>query len=173
MEVILLDNDIEVAHGENVSSSTRRMSIMNDYDEIEFGRRIDVLIHQSQYNNEIEFCGIEFKTQAASDTMLQYQQSKNIRINATMLNDIIGTTKDNSNSNIYIDWWGTSGYMVELFKYKNCFVAHHISSLHIPISLLELDEFRSTVKYLYKWRGQLIKSSHEIKLALFKDKRKI
>lgn len=61
---------------------------------------------QTQYQHDIEFCGIEFKTQAANDSLLQYQQSKNIRINATMLNDIIGITKDKRVSNFYMDWWG-------------------------------------------------------------------
>ncbi|KAI7898443.1 uncharacterized protein BX663DRAFT_258038 [Cokeromyces recurvatus] len=70
------------------------MAIINEYDKTEFGRTIDVLIHQTHYEHEIELCGIEFKTQAANDTLLQYQQSKNIRTNATMLNDNIGITKD-------------------------------------------------------------------------------
>ncbi|CAO3674767.1 unnamed protein product [Rhizopus stolonifer] len=149
------------------------MTIINDYGNTEFGRRIDVLISlQTQYKHEIEFCGIEFKTQAANDSLLQYQQSKNIRINATMLDDIIGITKDKCISNIYMDWWGTSGYIIQLFKQKDYFVAQYISSIHIPSSLLELDDFRTTFKYLFKWRCHLMKSSKKIRLALFQNKRK-
>ncbi|KAI8084081.1 uncharacterized protein B0P05DRAFT_445455, partial [Gilbertella persicaria] len=100
----------------------------------------------------IEFCGIEFKTQAANDSLLQYQQSKNIRINATMLKGITGITKDHCISNIYMNWWDTNGYIIQLFKQKDYFVAQCISSMHIPSSLLELDDFRTTLKHLLKWR---------------------
>lgn len=159
MEVVLCNTNIEIDDGETVSDASRRMAIINNYDKTEFGRRIDVLIHQTQYEHEIEFYGIEFKTQAGSDTLLRHQQSKNIRINATMLNDVIGITKDKCVSNAYMDWQETSGYMVQLYKQKNYFVTHHIFSMHIPSSLLELDYFRTTLKYLYKWRCQLLKSS--------------
>lgn len=124
------------------------MSIINEYDSTEFGRRIDILIHQTQYEQEVELCGIEFKTQLANDTILQYQQSKNIRINATMLNDNVEITKDVQVSNIYMDWWGTSGYMIQLFKQEEYFFAQHISSLHIPTSLLELNDFKTTLRVL-------------------------
>ncbi|KAI9252720.1 hypothetical protein EDC94DRAFT_525624, partial [Helicostylum pulchrum] len=44
--------------------------------------------------------------------------------------------------------------------------------LHIPSTFLELDAFRSTQKYLFKWRQEMICSRQKISLALFKNKRK-
>lgn len=105
--MVLHNTNIKIDDGEMVSDASKRMAIINDYGNTEFGRRVDMLISlQTQYQHDIEFCGIEFKTQAANDSLLQYQQSKNIRINATMLNDIIGITKDKRVSNFYMDWWG-------------------------------------------------------------------
>lgn len=75
-----------------------------------------------------------------------------------MLNEIITITKNKYNSSIYMDWWETSGYMIELVKQEDYFIAHHISSLHIPNSLIELGEFKNTLKYLFKWFYHLKKN---------------
>lgn len=42
----------------------------------------------------------------------------------------------------------------------------------IPIAPIETDEFKETVKYLFRWVQHLIKQSQTIQLALFKDKRR-
>lgn len=172
LEIVLNDTDIDVDDGENVSNSTRRMAILNQYDEKGFGRRIDLITHEYHSSHDIEYCGIEFKKESVNTSLLQHQQSKNIRINGTILNDSILLTKDLSQGCIFMDWFGPTGYMVELFKYKNCHVAYHISSLHLPTTLLELDDFRETVKHLYKWKTKLVEVSRGMKLALLKDKRK-
>lgn len=57
-------------------------------------------------------------------------------MHVTMLNDIIGITKDRRVSSIYMDWWSTSVYSLQLFKQNDYFVARYISSIHIPGSLV-------------------------------------
>lgn len=132
------------------------MSIINDYGNADFGRRINVMISlQTQYQQEVEFCRIEFKTEAANESKLQYQQSKNIRINTTMLNDIIGITKDKSVDSIYMDWWDTSGYVIQLFKEKDHFVAQYISSVHTQALYWNLIVSKHCQKYV-----QMVFSPH-------------
>jgi Fe-S cluster assembly scaffold protein SufB len=88
-DITLVDTNIELTDGESLSGSTKRMSIVNEEDDAEFGRKIDVLVNEEQYHHVVEFCGIEFKTEEATDNILSCQHSKNARINSTMLNGII------------------------------------------------------------------------------------
>lgn len=74
--------------------------------------------------------------------------------------------------NVNMNWRRPSGYMVQLYKYQGTYIAHHVASLHILLALMELDDFRYTLKYLYKWHQHLIKISRQIKLALFSIKRR-
>lgn len=148
------------------------MAILNEYHQNDFGRRIDLLVHRIDYDNDAELCGIEFKTKNASNSTLKYQQSKSIRINAIILNDLIAITNEKSTSSIYMDWFGDTGYMVELFKHEDYYIAHHLASLHIPSSLLELEEFKITLKHLHSWSKHLVKVGKEIRLSLLANKRK-
>lgn len=61
----------------------------------DFGRKIDVLVHNSCYGIQNEYCCIEFKRQDAKAKLLTYQQSKAIRINGAILTELIGKAKDN------------------------------------------------------------------------------
>ncbi|KAL7320067.1 hypothetical protein PS15m_003136 [Mucor circinelloides] len=71
-----------------------------------------------------------------------------------------------------MEWSGPTGYMAELFKFEDVYVAHHIAPLHLPLSLIELDDFRSDLMLLYKWRDHLTKCSQIAKLGLIRNKRK-
>lgn len=71
-----------------------------------------------------------------------------------------------------MDWSGPLGYMVGLFKFQDVYVVHYIAPLHLPLSLIELDEFRSDLTFLYKWRNYLTESSQLAKLRLVQSKKK-
>jgi len=77
---------------------------------------------------------VQFKTHSASDSLQEYQQLKSIQANATILNDLISLTKDATKECIYMDWSGPTGYMVELFKFEDVYVAHHFVPLRLPLS---------------------------------------
>lgn len=51
-----------------------------------------------------------------------------------------------------MDWKERIAYIAQLFYFQGAVVAHQIDSLYIPKLLLELDDFRSTLKRLYKWK---------------------
>lgn len=167
-----MGSGIDMIDGECVPESTKRMSILNQYDAAQLGRRADILIYESYQSVDIEYAVVEFKTHSASESIQEYQQAKNIRTNATILNGFISLTKDATRGCVYMDWSGQVGYMVELFKFEDVYVAHHIAPLHLPLSLIELDEFRSDLTLLYKWRNYLAESSQIAKLGLVQSKRK-
>ncbi|KAG1151367.1 hypothetical protein G6F37_008644 [Rhizopus arrhizus] len=110
---------------------------------------IDVLIHNSCYGIRNEYCCIEFKRQTAKTGLLTFQQSKNIRINGAILNDLIARTNADDIYLIYMDFWGTDGYVAGLKLFENVHLVHQIGSIHFPVSLIELKDFRATIKLLY------------------------
>ncbi|CAO3692372.1 unnamed protein product [Rhizopus stolonifer] len=62
--------------------------------------------------------------------------------------------------------------MAQLFFFQDVVVAHQVDSLYIPKLLLELDNFQSTLKWLYAWKEKKVKTSNEIRLAAFEEQRK-
>jgi hypothetical protein len=150
LQAFLDDTRVILKAGETVSVLTQRMQIINDGDTT-YGRRIDILVacDLETDNDDVEICSIEFKKSNITTATLQQQQNKNLRINACILNDIHLFTENTDHQLIYFDFAGKSAYMVQLYRYENCFVAHKIGSFHLIGSLVELKQLRKSVKSLY------------------------
>ncbi|CEP11284.1 hypothetical protein [Parasitella parasitica] len=152
-------DNISIESGETVSEATSRAAAANNYSTSDFGRRIDILIHNSCYKSRNEYSCIEFKRQDAAMGLLTMQQSKNIRLNGATLTDLRAKASADDMFIIYMDFWGADGYIVGLTLFENVHLADQISSVHMPVSLIELEDFRSTLKYLYKWRQNILHQS--------------
>lgn len=116
MNIILFEDedDIAIYDGETISQASQRMKILNQ-DEVDSGRRMDMLSKTKYNDTVIEICSTEFKKLAASTTTCNQQQSKNIRINSTIAYNICNITKKKRLPIEYMDWRGRVGYMVQLF----------------------------------------------------------
>lgn len=125
LQALLDDTHILLKSGETVSVSTQRMQIINDGDTT-YGRRIDILVACDV--DDVEICSIEFKKPDVTTTTLHQQQNKNLRINTCILNDIHLFTENTDRQLIYFDFAGKSAYMIQLYRYENCFVGHKIGS---------------------------------------------
>ncbi|CAO3662931.1 unnamed protein product [Rhizopus microsporus] len=168
MDILFGDeNDIDIYDGEKISQASQNMKILNQ-DEADSGRRMDMLSKTKYNDTVIEICSTEFKRLTASTTICNRQQSKNIRINSAIAHNIHSITKKELAIE-YMDWKGRIGYMAQLFFFQDVVVAHQVDSLYTPKLLLELDNFRSTLKRLYTWKEKKIKISNEIRLADFED----
>lgn len=106
LTIMFQDHNISIESGETVSDATSRAAAANDRSTSDFGRRIDVLVHNSCYGIRNEYCCIEFKRQDAKTGLLTCQQSKSIRINGAILNDLIVKTNADDIYLIYMDFWG-------------------------------------------------------------------
>ncbi|KAG1049824.1 hypothetical protein G6F43_007869 [Rhizopus delemar] len=170
LAVLFQGYDISTESGGAVSESTVRAAAANDRSTSDFGGRIDILVHNSCYGIRNENCRIEFKRQNASTELLTRQQSKSIRINGAVLDDLIAKTNADDMYLIYMDFWGVDGYIAGLKRFENINVADHISSVRLPISLVELEDFRTTVKHLYQWRQHVLNQSRKIALGVYREK---
>ncbi|CAO3620953.1 unnamed protein product [Mucor hiemalis] len=132
LEFLFTETDLTVRDREGVSKSTRRMQIMNDYD-LTYGRRIDLLI--SGDSNEV--ASIEFKKKAVSNTVSLYQQSKNIRINGCILNQIHLMTDSTDDTVLYYDCIGRDSYLCQLFEFQVTYICQKLYDISIPKTLIE------------------------------------
>ncbi|KAG1052339.1 hypothetical protein G6F43_005512 [Rhizopus delemar] len=170
MDILFEDeNNVAIYDGETISKASEYMKILNE-DEPDSGRRMGMLSKTKYNDTVIEVCSTEFKRLTASTTICNQQQSRNIRINSAIAYNIHNITKKELAIE-YMDWRGRIGYMAQLFFFQGVVVAH-LDSLYIPKLLLELDNFRTTLKRLYAWKEKKIRISNEIRLAAFEEQRK-
>lgn len=71
-----------------------------------------------------------------------------------------------------MDFCGNDGYIAGAKLFGNVHLADQRDSIHLPVKLIELEDFCSTVKYLYQWREQIILLSQKLALGVFREKRK-
>lgn len=165
LDPLLVKTGIISKDGETVCRSTKRMQILNEA-EVTYGRRIDLLIASDlEVEEDIELCSMEFKKSNETESILKYQQNKNLRINSCILNDISLLARNTLLPITYLDFSGRSAYIVQLFRYEDCFVGHKVGKFIIMKSLLELEHFREHVISLYTWRQCIIKINNNVSLA--------
>lgn len=124
MDILFEDeDDVAMYDGETISQASQYIKILNE-DEMDSGRRIDVLSKTKYNETVVELCSTEFKKLTASTTVCNQQQSKNIRINSAIAYNIHNITKKELAVE-YMDWKGRIGYMTQLsFSFQGVVVAH-------------------------------------------------
>ncbi|KAI7887742.1 uncharacterized protein EV154DRAFT_520189 [Mucor mucedo] len=70
-----------------------------------------------------------------------------------------------------MDFWGNDGYIAGMKLFENVHLVDKISSIHLPVHLIELEDFRSTIKYLHQWRQRILHQCQKLALGVFKEKR--
>ncbi|KAI8087073.1 hypothetical protein BDF21DRAFT_413681 [Thamnidium elegans] len=146
------------------------MQIIHDA-EIADGKHKDLLLASNiKEANEgeiedIELCSIGFKKTNERESALRRQQHKNIRTNACILNHIGLLVEDPTLPIAYLDFSGRSAYIVQLFRYQDCFVSHKIGDFGMMKSLLELDLFRRYILNLYTWKQCVVNTNNTVLLA--------
>lgn len=123
------------------------------------GRRIDLLL--SSFQTNISSC--EWKAENVSSPVARRQESKNVRVNASILEALLRLPHEKNNSNrnpfilMYSDWIGSDGCINAIVKEDNVFIVKKLGDVFIPKSLHEIDEqFKMTIKLLYTWKVSLL-----------------
>lgn len=145
VDTLFKNTNLFIKDGENVCEASKRMQIINEGD-VTYGRRLDLIVTSEQDVKDIELCSLEFKKGDAPYTTLLYQQCKNLRINACILNEIHLLT-------------------LQIFKMYDQFVAHEVGKVTVIKSLLELEILRETMFNLFRWKRSLVSNSNVVSLA--------
>ncbi|KAI7902934.1 uncharacterized protein BX663DRAFT_434371, partial [Cokeromyces recurvatus] len=130
--------------GEAVSNATKRMPTMT-VDKVDYGRRIDLILESKDEEQQYELAAND----SASNDVLKYQQSNDIRINACIKNEIDLLLNNNNTQINYLDFDGRHAYILQLFSFEGCFVTFKVDSFKIPKNLIGLSNFRSSLINLY------------------------
>ncbi|KAI9266273.1 hypothetical protein EDC94DRAFT_668010 [Helicostylum pulchrum] len=170
LDFMFTNTELGAKDGESVCSSTRRMQIINN-EEVSFGWRLDLIII-NKHNKMSEICSLKFKKHDASFSTLTNQQSKNMRTNACILNEIHLLSNDDTISVTYMDFAGTHGYIAQLIKFEGRFISHEVGKFSLIESLLELEDLRKSIINLYRWKADLVNKSNIIRLANAKQENK-
>lgn len=139
------------------------MQTINEGD-VTYGRRLVLIVTSEQNDKDIELCSLEFKKGDASYATLVYQQSKNIRINACILNEIHLLTLEENISIAYLDFSGRNAHISQIFKMNDQYVAHEVGKVIVIKNLLELEILRETVLNLFRWKRSLVSNSNVVSL---------
>ncbi|CAO3702631.1 unnamed protein product [Rhizopus stolonifer] len=122
------------------------------------GRRIDLLL--SSFETNVSSC--EWKAENVRLSIARRQESKNLRVNVSILEALLRLPHEKNDSNknsfilMYSDWIGRDGCINVIVKEDNIFIAKKLGDVFIPKSLHEIDEqFKLTVKLLYTWKKNM------------------
>ncbi|CAO3701376.1 unnamed protein product [Rhizopus stolonifer] len=83
-----------------------------------YGRKVDLIIATFYNGVKYELSFNERKREKVPDSMIMKQQCKNLRINASILKNVIKNNENGSKCIISIGWFGHIGYMYTLFTWK-------------------------------------------------------
>ena len=166
-DLLMNDTSISFYDGETISRATKRMKIITE-NELEYGRRSDLIVKNKEAEEQYDLSSNEFKKTGMSHDILTRQQSKNLRINACIINDI-NLLLGNANSRInYFDFSGRQSYISQLFSFDGCFVAYKVGSFTIPKNLMQLNQFRFSLIALYRWKKCTIDNSKKVLFEILK-----
>lgn len=142
------ENEKAYANNETVDSAQNIM-----------GRKIDLLL--SSFQTNISSC--EWKAENVSSSVARRQESKNLRVNASILEALLRLSHQTHHADnkpfilMYSDWIGSDGCINVMVKENNVFIVKKLGDVFIPKSLHEIDEqFKQTIKLLYTWKVRLL-----------------
>ncbi|KAI9272645.1 hypothetical protein BDA99DRAFT_556258 [Phascolomyces articulosus] len=155
--------EVEMKDGEVVAEATKMAMEQNDYDDTNlFGRKIDVIINVKDSTTALN--SNEWKASKTNHLKLK-QQSKNIRSNCVILNNLYILTGGQVSSVMALDMIGTIGYLYLLCFKKNVYVATLVDAILLPINMTELKAFKKSLNALIKWRNFMQEQIKTIKNA--------
>lgn len=106
LDDLLMDTtSISFYDGEVMSQSTKRMKIITE-NESEYDRRIDLIVKSKEAEEQYDLCSNEFKKIGVPHDILIPQQSKNLRINACIMNEIDFLLCNTNTRSSYFDFSG-------------------------------------------------------------------
>ncbi|KAF9091263.1 hypothetical protein BGX23_005360, partial [Mortierella sp. AD031] len=149
--LLLMDTEIYMKSGECVSEATKSVKAkldgeFNDFGA--FGRKVDLLFHMDGQ----ELVNIEFKLEEATQTAVQVQHLKNIRLNRAIM-ESHATASGARPPIVVMEIQGWIGSLFALYPFEDVFVCKYLETIELPRSASGLKRFLkgSTLKVLFKF----------------------
>ncbi|KAG0752900.1 hypothetical protein G6F57_015325 [Rhizopus arrhizus] len=175
--ILLRDTNLMPIIGEKTSKVTKAArelhgKFLGNHHKLNvYGRKIDLLLSVC----DVELCANEWKATSSDNTLIR-QQSKNIRVNKCLLDDLRKTLEENDMDNdcslLCMDWNEFNGYMYIIKKTDGITVASLVQQLMIPIHLKEVPAFNKTLLCLLHFKEHYSKLADELEHAKLLESRK-
>ncbi|ORX58032.1 hypothetical protein DM01DRAFT_1283380, partial [Hesseltinella vesiculosa] len=159
--------------GEVASYSTRKTrefnnAVFGNNDERSVGRKIDILMKQGSHDpRALELCSIEMKKSGIGPASVVEQQCKNLRTNATILNNL--QSLDPRHKAPYIvglDWIGSTGNLFALVDLDGIFFAKTIGILHLPKALTDFKCTKDALELIFCFKAFITKIGQSAQSAI-------
>ncbi|KAF9968593.1 hypothetical protein BGZ73_009219, partial [Actinomortierella ambigua] len=148
--LLLIDSEVFMRSGECVPESTKAIKAVLDeeYDEFgTFGRKVDLLFFHAHGQ---ELANLEFKVAEATQSEIEIQHCKNIRLNRAIMESQCKASGVKSTL-LFLDFQGWHGSMFALYPFEDIFVSKYLGSVELPRSEGGLKRFLQgdTLNLLY------------------------
>ncbi|KAI8378627.1 hypothetical protein BD560DRAFT_445135 [Blakeslea trispora] len=169
LNIVFSDTSLQIVSGETCSDATKTVRAANEnlYESVTAarsattttttttkglcGRKIDLLLATDK---EIEVAAFEFKKKSSSSKDSIYQESKSIRINAS-IEKVLSSFNETIDKQMGMDWCGVYGYTYVIKKVGRVFVASKVREMKLPMTRDELysEETKELILSLYDLKG--------------------
>ncbi|KAI9300945.1 hypothetical protein BJ944DRAFT_187530 [Cunninghamella echinulata] len=169
LDIIFNGTPVELADGEAGSISTKISKELNkaifETEEpiLTCSRKIDLLL---KFNGSelVELSSNEWKRASVSHDVILYQQTKNIRTNASILSNLMSRYGKEFNTIMAMDWIGNVGYIYFLEMLDNgIIVAKVFDKVIIPTDVSHLSDFKDTLNALFSFKTFIVDLCFKLK----------
>ncbi|RCH80107.1 hypothetical protein CU098_000336, partial [Rhizopus stolonifer] len=124
-------------------------------------RKVDAIVVANLKKERVELSTNEWKKSCVSSTTAMKQQSKNLRTNLSILNQLNRRYNIKTKNVVAMDFIGSVGYMYSLREKEGVYVANLIEELSLPRNNKEIKHVSKTINALFKFKNHLEKLAAE------------
>ncbi|KAI9265465.1 hypothetical protein EDC94DRAFT_669313 [Helicostylum pulchrum] len=156
MDVMFKGSEVILSDGETGCQSSRiaieanKCVFAGEDTSPTYSRKIDLLLKYDE-KKVIDLCSNERKKSKVTNDLKLKQQSKNMRVNACIINNLQGTY-GGSHSVLALDVIGLNGYMYKLTKVDNYFITTSFCAIVIPRCFSDIDSFEEVLVSLFYFK---------------------
>ncbi|CAO3615520.1 unnamed protein product [Mucor hiemalis] len=125
-------------------------------------RKIDAIVVTDLNMERVELSTNEWKKSNVSSATATKQQSKNLRTNLSILNQLNRKYSIKTKTVVAMDFIGNAGYMYSLEEKEGLYVANLIEELSLPTSKEAIKHVSETINTLFKFKNHLEKLVTEV-----------
>ncbi|KAI7865007.1 hypothetical protein BDF14DRAFT_1111896 [Spinellus fusiger] len=115
-------------------------------------RKVDAIVVTYEKKEMIELSTNEWKKASATQSIAMKQQSKNLRTNLTILNQLKRRYSIKTKNVVAMDFVGSTGYMYSLEEKNGVHIANLVKRLLLPTSKKEIKHIPETINTLFKFK---------------------
>lgn len=156
LDVLFKGSEVILSDGETACQSSRiameanKCVFAGEDTSPTYSRKIDLLLKYDE-KKQIDLCSNEWKKTKVTNDLKLKQQSKNMRVNACIINNQQGTYGE-SHSVLALDIIGLNGYIYKLTKIDNYFNATSFCAVVIPRCFSDIDSFEEVLASLFYFK---------------------